>query len=141
MQFGSSNRKIFAACHLHLSRTYFKDNQPSKARYHFDIWDSTGRRAFENAFIRELSAEVEASLKWIELDFIISAKEPDLTADKHIDRLRGWLARLALSKTADDNSKEAAFMLGVSDSTLANWLRIGSDANLRKRGARRLKGA
>lgn len=138
LKFGAANRKIFAACHLHLSRTYLNSNEPSKARDHFNTWESTGRRALENVFIRTLGEEVENGIKTIERDFILSAKETQLTAEKHVNNLRNWLAKLALSRTGNDNPKSAAALLGVSESTVANWLKLDSDgaANRRRRGSR-----
>jgi tetratricopeptide (TPR) repeat protein len=122
LEFGHTNRKVFAVCHLHLSRTYLKNNEPSKASAHFNTWKDT-RRALENAFVRGLVSEVTKSLEAMTKDFTINENDPELNADVHIKALRRWLANAAL-RASNDNYKKAAQTLGVqAEATIRNWLK------------------
>jgi hypothetical protein len=121
LQDGHANRKIFAVCHLHLSRTHLRWKQPAKASFHYEAWKETSR-GLENAFIRRMVNEIKNELDQLSKGFSIPEDTPDLTSKVHLTALRHWLANSALFR-AKDNYKVAADLLAVhSETTVKNWL-------------------
>jgi tetratricopeptide (TPR) repeat protein len=120
MGYGRLNRKLLAVGHLHLSRAYLKAGKPSQALEHFHSWQETqpGR---ENAFIRTLAESIELEVARLTADFTVPRGVPDLTAEIQINRLRKWLAQIALQRESDNYSR-ASQLLKISESTVKTWL-------------------
>jgi tetratricopeptide (TPR) repeat protein len=121
LEFGNANRKVFAACHLQLARSYLDCNEPYKARSQFEMWE-TSKRAIENAFVRNLASHVRERLNESLKDFTISTSEENLQSEIHVKSLRRWLATTALLRTHDDY-KAAANRLSVSENTVRSWMK------------------
>lgn len=122
---GRHSRKIVAVCHLHLSRTYLANNQPSKASYHFSQWEAI-EPDLENTFILDLGKKVRQMIEPVRGDFRIRKSVGNLTAKPHIYDLHRWLAKTAMARTGDDLPR-AAEMLGMGAATVQMWLQQGTD--------------
>jgi tetratricopeptide (TPR) repeat protein len=121
---GRDNRKDAAACHLHLCCTYLLDNQPAKARDHFNIWEFE-QAGVENAFIADLAVRARKMLftKFQEFQRTRDDVERHGKHKFHLDSLRRWLAETALALDHDDYAK-AAQRLEVNIVTLKEWLKL-----------------
>ncbi len=123
LEFGKSNRKIFAVCHLHLARTYLKAKHPHRAQQHFATWDDT-KRARENVFIQNLSEEIRKELEGLKY-FTVPQDIEDLSAKNRLKAYRNWLATTAMARSGD-NYTRASGLLKVTEPTLREWLKYTS---------------
>jgi tetratricopeptide (TPR) repeat protein len=116
---GSSNPKIRAICHLHLSDAYIRQGAVKEAKAQFQQWRLVAD-IIENAFIHSFGRQIEATLTEVRRDFFISFSEMQLNPSELEDRLHGFIARWAKDKEEDD--AEAAKRIKRSRATLYNWL-------------------
>jgi tetratricopeptide (TPR) repeat protein len=116
------NRKDSAVCHLHLCEAYLKQNQPAKAREHFNLWESMSTD-IENAFIEELGRKVRAALLGTIQNFVRTKEDVERDGDhrKHLNAFRSWLAATALALEHDDD-QSAARHLHLHERTIKEWL-------------------
>jgi tetratricopeptide (TPR) repeat protein len=123
LRIGGGSRKIAAVCHLHLCRAFLEDNQPSKAREQFALWEPL-EPSVENAFIAYLGARMRERLNRTFPPFGIS--KADLLrrrdADAHLNALRKWLAETAVAHFDGDLGR-AAQLLGKGPDALKLWLK------------------
>jgi tetratricopeptide (TPR) repeat protein len=120
LELGKGNLKTVAICHLHLCRTFLKQNNLRDAEKHFDQWRSV-EPTIEHGLIHALAKEVYEALELKQEDFVISRSETNLKIDEHVTRLRKYLATQARRRY--DTTEQMAEALGVSRQTLYNWLK------------------
>jgi tetratricopeptide (TPR) repeat protein len=129
---GRSSRKVTAICHLHLSRTYLGDGQPSKALEHFEQWKLV-KAGLQNAFIADFASKISERLDPLSGDFHIP-RDGTLVRDYWVTRLHYWLATTAL-RIAKNHHGHAATLLAVAENTFRGYLKDGGKAGATSAGA------
>lgn len=119
LDLGRSSRKIVAVCHLHLTRTCIRCQQPAKALEHFTEW-KTIEPGLQNSFITALADRIFREGIQSTQEFHIQGDVVDLNAKRHVARLHNWLILKALSRTNDDWGR-AAVLLDTTTPTMRNW--------------------
>lgn len=129
-----TNPKVLAVCNLQLARCFIATGQLSRAQERYRLWEATGRRGQENAFVRELNKEVQKAFGKDLAPFVI---EPgaELRPDEYLSKLRSWMAVNALRRT--HNRVDAARILDISPRALKYW-EDGGKANRAKQPLKRV---
>ena len=105
LHYGQSNRKVSAVCQLQLAKTYLALPDRAKAREHFNLWAAT-RRGLDNAFIRELAADVQFELSDFSLS--VEAIANDIESEKadiidiHCQALQRWITEVVVEKVGEE---------------------------------------
>ncbi len=120
LQFGKTNPKVFAVCHLHLVEVNLAACNPLLAIEHYRAWEQTGLTT-ESGFVRRLRERVSEQISILGSPFLIKHEDTDLTAREHLNRLRGWLTDVAIGRSQHGRYADAAELLGIGIGAFVNW--------------------
>ncbi len=126
---GKDNQKVRAALHLHLTRTFLRQNDIRRALHHFESWKEL-RPNVKNAFLLSLERRVTVDLNEATQDFMARWSSPNhdpLTLER---KLHGFLVEWAKSRTSSD--EEAAKLLKISKQTFYNWRAAAAKVNVQE---------